>query len=54
MQFLNPLVVVDESHNAETDLSVDMLKDLIHVLFSTLLLRLATIATLSVLLMLWS
>jgi type III restriction enzyme len=26
MQFLNPLVVVDESHNAETDLSVDMLK----------------------------
>ncbi len=26
MQFLNPLVIVDESHNAETDLSVDMLK----------------------------
>ncbi len=26
MQFLNPLVVVDESHNAETELSVDMLK----------------------------
>ncbi len=26
MQFLNPLVVVDESHNAETDLSVEMLK----------------------------
>jgi type III restriction enzyme len=26
MQFLNPLLVVDESHNAETDLSVDMLK----------------------------
>jgi type III restriction enzyme len=27
MQFLNPLVVVDESHNAETNLSVDMLKE---------------------------
>lgn len=27
MQYLNPLVVVDESHNAETDLSVDMLKE---------------------------
>lgn len=27
LQFLNPLVVVDESHNAETDLSVDMLKE---------------------------
>jgi type III restriction enzyme len=26
MQYLNPLVVVDESHNAETDLSIDMLK----------------------------
>ncbi|MBN8707237.1 MAG: DEAD/DEAH box helicase family protein [Bacteroidetes bacterium] len=26
MQFLNPVVVVDESHNAETDLSVEMLK----------------------------
>lgn len=26
MQYLNPLVVVDESHNAETNLSVDMLK----------------------------
>ena len=26
MHYLNPLVVVDESHNAETDLSVDMLK----------------------------
>ena len=26
LQFLNPLVVVDESHNAETDLSVEMLK----------------------------
>ena len=26
MQFLNPLVVVDESHNAETNLSVEMLK----------------------------
>jgi len=26
MQYLNPMVVVDESHNAETDLSVDMLK----------------------------
>lgn len=26
MQFLNPLVVVDESHNAETELSVEMLK----------------------------
>jgi len=26
MNFLNPLVIVDESHNAETDLSVDMLK----------------------------
>ena len=25
LQFLNPLVVVDESHNAESDLSVDML-----------------------------
>lgn len=27
MQFLNPLVVVDESHNAETELSIEMLKD---------------------------
>lgn len=27
MQFLNPLVVVDESHNAESSLSVDMLKE---------------------------
>jgi type III restriction enzyme len=27
LQFLNPMVVVDESHNAETDLSVDMLKE---------------------------
>jgi len=27
MQFLNPLVVVDESHNAESDLSVEMLKE---------------------------
>jgi type III restriction enzyme len=26
MQYLNPMIVVDESHNAETDLSVDMLK----------------------------
>lgn len=26
MHYLNPLVIVDESHNAETDLSVDMLK----------------------------
>ena len=26
MQYLNPLVIVDESHNAETTLSVDMLK----------------------------
>jgi type III restriction enzyme len=26
MNFLNPLVIVDESHNAETDLSLDMLK----------------------------
>ncbi len=25
MQYLNPMIVVDESHNAETDLSVDML-----------------------------
>jgi type III restriction enzyme len=25
---LNPVVVVDESHNAETDLSVEMLKNL--------------------------
>ncbi len=25
LQYLNPMVVVDESHNAETDLSVDML-----------------------------
>ena len=25
LQFLNPLVIVDESHNAESDLSVDML-----------------------------
>jgi type III restriction enzyme len=28
MQYLNPMIVVDESHNAETDLSVDMLKEL--------------------------
>lgn len=27
MQYLNPMVVVDESHNAETNLSVDMLKE---------------------------
>ncbi len=27
MQYLNPIIVVDESHNAETDLSVDMLKE---------------------------
>lgn len=26
MQYLNPLVVVDESHNAETELSIEMLK----------------------------
>ncbi|HEY5391393.1 MAG TPA: DEAD/DEAH box helicase family protein, partial [Hanamia sp.] len=26
LKFLNPLVIVDESHNAETELSVDMLK----------------------------
>ncbi|MDP3831685.1 MAG: DEAD/DEAH box helicase family protein, partial [Ignavibacteriaceae bacterium] len=28
IKYLNPLVVVDESHNAESDLSVDMLKDI--------------------------
>jgi type III restriction enzyme len=28
IRYLNPVVVVDESHNAESDLSVDMLKDL--------------------------
>lgn len=27
IKYLNPLVVVDESHNAESDLSVDMLKE---------------------------
>ncbi len=27
MQYLNPLVIVDESHNAETNLSVEMLKE---------------------------
>ena len=27
MQYLNPMIVVDESHNAETNLSVDMLKE---------------------------
>ncbi|CAN5231856.1 DEAD/DEAH box helicase family protein [soil metagenome] len=27
IKYLNPLVVVDESHNAETDLSIDMLKE---------------------------
>ena len=27
MQYLNPMIVVDESHNAETELSVDMLKE---------------------------
>lgn len=27
LQFLNPVLVVDESHNAESDLSVDMLKE---------------------------
>lgn len=27
MQHLNPMVIVDESHNAETNLSVDMLKE---------------------------
>ncbi|MEY5049401.1 MAG: hypothetical protein RLZZ175_2760 [Bacteroidota bacterium] len=27
MQYLNPMIVVDESHNAETDLSVEMLKE---------------------------
>ena len=28
LRFLNPVLVVDESHNAESDLSVDMLKNL--------------------------
>ncbi len=28
IKYLNPLVVVDESHNAESDLSVDMLKEI--------------------------
>ncbi|MCC5944564.1 MAG: DEAD/DEAH box helicase family protein [Bernardetiaceae bacterium] len=28
MRYLNPVLVVDESHNAESDLSVDMLKNL--------------------------
>lgn len=28
LKYLNPVVVVDESHNAESDLSVDMLKEL--------------------------
>jgi len=28
LKYLNPLVVVDESHNAESDLSVDMLKEI--------------------------
>lgn len=28
IRYLNPVVVVDESHNAESELSVDMLKDL--------------------------
>lgn len=28
IKYLNPLVVVDESHNAETDLSVEMLKEI--------------------------
>ena len=28
IKYLNPVVVVDESHNAESDLSVDMLKEL--------------------------
>lgn len=28
IRYLNPVVVVDESHNAESDLSVDMLRDL--------------------------
>lgn len=28
IRFLNPLVIVDESHNAESELSVDMLKEL--------------------------
>ena len=27
MQYLNPMIVVDESHNAETELSVDMLRE---------------------------
>ncbi len=27
MQYLNPLLIVDESHNAESDLSIDMLKE---------------------------
>jgi type III restriction enzyme len=27
MQYLNPMVIVDESHNAETNLSLDMLKE---------------------------
>ncbi len=27
MRYLNPMIVVDESHNAETELSVDMLKE---------------------------
>jgi len=28
LRYLNPVLVVDESHNAESDLSVDMLKNL--------------------------
>lgn len=28
IKYLNPLVIVDESHNAESDLSVDMLKEI--------------------------
>lgn len=28
IKYLNPLVVVDESHNAESDLSIDMLKEI--------------------------
>ena len=27
MQYLNPMIVVDESHNAETELSIEMLKE---------------------------
>lgn len=51
IEYLNPLVIVDESHNAESDLSVEMLKKVNPSFILDLTLLLATTATSSALLM---